>query len=385
MSKNVFCGLGKEVPYTAFMNLLDVSFGHASFEKGFITLLPKLYREHLRPQDQNYVVLEDGEPVAAVGAYNHEIRVCGRVLPCRGIGNVAVHPNHRSKGYMKLAMDAAMRGMIEDGIAISTLGGRRQRYLYFGYDKTGPVYHYSISRENMRHALGGMEAPFTLKEITDPQDGVIEKIIALNDALPFAPVRPREQYLDIANSWKARLLAAFDGERFVGYLVLKDTRVTEIEVADKADFLSLIRSVYAFLGENYTVFLLPQQIDYRLALTPIAEGMTVNTAMQFNVLNYRAVAEAFLELKLTYEKLPDSEIALLIHGYARDERIRISVKGGKASVEVLDESVPVDYELSHQDALSFLFSPISPLRECASSAAKLLFPLPIFMRHADEV
>ena len=110
MSKNVFCGLGKDVPYTAFMNLLDVSFGHASFEKGFIGLLPKLYREHLRPQDQNYVVLEDGEPVAAVGAYNHEIRVCGRVLPCRGIGNVAVHPNHRSKGYMNLAMDAAMRG-----------------------------------------------------------------------------------------------------------------------------------------------------------------------------------------------------------------------------------------------------------------------------------
>ena len=92
-----------------------------------------------------------------------------------------------------------------------------------------------------------------------------------------------------------------------------------------------------------------------------------------------------MELKLTYENLPDSEIALLIHGYARDERIRICVRSGKASVEDIDESVPVDYELSHQDALSFLFSPISPIRECASSAAKLLFPLPIFMRHADEV
>ncbi|MBQ8719801.1 MAG: GNAT family N-acetyltransferase [Clostridia bacterium] len=385
MSKNIFCGLGKDVPYAHFMNLLDTSFGHESFEKGFISFLPKLYREELRPQDQNYVVTEDGDLAAAVGAYDHQIRVCGRMLNCRGIGNVAVHPSHRSKGYMNLAMEAAMRGMIEDGVAISTLGGRRQRYLYFGYDKAGPVYHYSISRDNMRHALGGMESPFTLREITDPKDEAIDKIIAINDALPFAPVRSREQFLDIANSWNARLLAAYDGERFAGYLVLKDTRVTEIEVVDKADFLSLIRSVYAFLGEGYTVFLLPQQLDYRLALTPIAEGMTLATAMHFNILNYRAVTEAFLALKLTYENLPDGEITLLIHGYARNECIKIAVAGGEASVTAVDESTPVDYELSHAEALSFLFSPISPLRECASDIAKLYFPLPLTMRHADEV
>jgi len=386
MDKTIYCGRGSRISFSDYMELLEISFGHTSTDNSFEKLLPKLYREELRPQDQNYVVTEDGALAAAVGAYDHEICVMGRTLHCRGIGNVAVHPDHRSKGYMNLAMDAAMRDMIADGVALSTLGGRRQRYLYFGYDKTGPVYTYSISRENMRHVFGGLSSPFAVREITDPADKAIDSIIALNESASFTPIRPREEYLHIANSWQARLLVAEDGERFVGYLILnKRKNATEIEVSAKEDFLPLIRSVYAFLGENYSVTVLPHQIDYRMALTPFAEDMTLGSAMQFNVLNYRAVIEAFLALKLSYESMPDGEIALLIHGYARDERIRISVGGGKCSVAPIDASVPVDYELSHAEALSFLFSPISPLREGASAIAKLYFPLPICMRHADEV
>ena len=107
--------------------------------------------------------------------------------------------------------------------------------------------------------------------------------------------------------------------------------------------------------------------------------------MQYNVLSYRAVTEAFLALKMTYDLLPDGELTYLIHGYGGDERITISVKDGQATVTPADETAPVTRELTHFEATSLLFSPISPLRDSGSLQERLWFPLPLTMLHADEV
>ena len=386
MSHKIYCGRGPHVPYSDYMALINLSFGFNTPETEFLGLLPKLYREEYRPQDQNYVVQEDDVLTAAVGAYDHELIICGRRLPCRGIGNVAVHPDHRSKGYMKDTMNAALQDMIRDGIVLSTLGGRRQRYLYFGYDKAGPMHTFYISRDNIRHVYGNLTAPYTVREITDPTDPLIDAILSLSEASPVTPVRPRDRYLDVANSWKAKLLAILDGERFVGYCIwVRDDTVSEIRVVEDDAFMAAIRSLYVYKDGGFTVNLPAYQQSYRRALTPIAEGMSIGHAMHFNVLNYKAAIDAFLALKLTYETLPEGSVTLLIHGYAGDERIRISVKNGEGAVISVDSKEPADYELTHPEAMSFLFSPVSPIREAASDLCKLWFPLPICMYHADEV
>ena len=385
MKDKLYCGRGENIAFCDLMDMLNLTYGHTPPEQDFRTLLPKLYREELRPQNDNYVVIENGALVAAVGAYDHELKVCGRTLHCRGIGNVAVHPDHRSKGYMNLAMDATMRDMAKDGVALSTLGGKRQRYQYFGYDKTGTVYYYSISNDNMRHVFGGVSSPFTIREITAPADPVIDKIIALNESSPFIPVRPRSLYLYVANTWKARLLAIEDGERFVGYAVLNRKTVSEIDVVGADDFIPSIRSLFAFIGESYTIKLPPHQFEFRKALTPFAENVSSDSAMQFNVFDYRKVTEAFLALKLTYTDLPDGQVTMLIHGFAGDERICIAVENGKPVVTAIGADTPVDCELSHEEALSFLFSHFSTIRENATDTARLFFPLPIYMYHSDEV
>ena len=386
MNETVFCGKGNDVPYADYMKLINDSFGFSTPETEFIGIHPKLYREEYRPQDQNYVVSEAGIPVAAVGAYDHEILVCGRRIPCRGIGNVAVHPHHRSKGYMKMAMNKAVEDMITDGIVLSTLGGQRQRYLHFGYDKAGPVYNYSVTKENVRHVFGDATAPFEVHMITDPADPLIESIMALNQNGPFIPVRPRERYLDIAQTWKACLLTFLQDGEFLGYCILfGGYSVSEIQVCRDGDFLKAIHSLYAALQRDFTVFLPSHQHAYRLALTPVAEDVHVGHAMQFNILDYAAAIDAFLALKLTYETLPDGEMTLLIHGYSRDERIRITVQGSTSRVVRLHENASVDLELSHAEALSLLFSPVSPLHEGVCGLAKIWFPLPLCMCHADEV
>ena len=63
----------------------------------------------------------------------------------------------------------------------------------------------------------------------------------------------------------------------------------------------------------------------------------------------------------------------------------MSVSGGEPAVEIIPDSVPVDCELSHLDAIAFLFAPVCPAREKAIDLARIWFPLPACMYRADEV
>ena len=388
MDKSIYCGRGNAVPYDELMSVLNTAFGFFTPETEFLGLLPKLYREQYRPQDQNWVVTEDGVLTAAIGAYDHEIVVCGRRLPCRGIGNVAVHPDHRRKGYMKLAMNQAISDMVQDGIVLSTLGGRRQRYQYFGYDKAGPAYHFSISRDNIHHTYGDAPAPFAVREVTDPADPVIDEILALTEQGRFIPVRNRATYLDIANTWKARLLVLTDpaeDNRFVGYCICDGGALSELRVVRNEDFMGLVRSVFACLDKGFTVYIPSYETEQIKAISLIAEGIAIHPSMMYLILNYTATIEAFMALKLTYTTLPDGELTLLIHGHAGDERIRIAVKEGKHTVERIHEETPVDLELGHLEATELLFGCISATRETASALIRAWFPLPLWMYRADEV
>ena len=389
MNKQIYCGRGTHIPYADYMDLINLCFGFETPERQFLGLIPKLYREERRPQDSNYVVTEDGVLTAAVGAYDHEIVVCGHRLPCRGIGNVAVHPDHRSKGYMKDTMNAALRDMVADGIVLSALGGRRQRYRYFGYDKAGPLYTFHLTRDNVRHTYGDLTPPFAARIVTDPADPLIASIAALNEQSPYRPIRPVADYLDVASTWHARLTVVTDpadGDRFVGYCIIEEgNTLSEVQTVRPEEFMSLLRTVSGILNVGITVRLPVFATDYVTALAPVAEGFSLGCSMQYNVLCYRAVTQAFLDLKLTYAPMPDGEVTYLIHGYAADERITISVKNGVGRVSAADENTPVSRELTHVEAMSLLFSPVSPLRDTGSETERLWLPLPLTMLHADEV
>ncbi len=386
MSENIYCGRGNHIPYADCMEFLNLVFGFTSPEQKFEGLLPKLYREDRRPQDSNYVITEDGKLVAAVGAYDHEITVCGVRIPCRGIGNVAVHPDTRGKGYMKDTMNAALADMIRDGVALSTLGGRRQRYQYFSYDKAGPCYNYSVARDNIHHVYGTLEAPFAVKVIEDVRDPLIDSIMAVVAQAPFVPNRAREDFLDFANTWKCRLLAFLDGDRLAGYCIMdQGTGIHEIRAAHDEDFMSLIRSASAFVNDGISVCLPAFDVAYLDAIDPVAEYVNLSASMSYTVLNYRLILEAFLKLKLTYRDLKNGEVTLLIHGYAGDERVKLTVKDGQAGVETVSDDAPVNHELTHMEALNILFAPISPVRDKMDDLMREWFPLPLWMYRTDEV
>ena len=114
--QDIYAGRGTENYYDDYMDFINYVFGFNGNRDDFKKLLPKIYRPEDKPVENSYIVAENGKLKAAIGAYDIIYNAFGEDVKIRGIGNVAVHPYARSKGYMKLLMNRAVEDMIADGV-----------------------------------------------------------------------------------------------------------------------------------------------------------------------------------------------------------------------------------------------------------------------------
>ena len=389
--ENIYAGRGNASMHDEYLDFINYVFGFNGREQDFPKLLPKLYAREDNPAASSYVVVENGRMKAAVGAFDHSMTVCGRELRCRSIGNVAAHPYDKSRGFMKCLMNMAVDEMVRDGIVMSTLGGRRQRYNYFSYEKSGSAYRFSVGPDNMRHTYGADRSAhhrFDVRVVKADDAASLDAIEVLISRQQYVPTRPRTRLHDIMRSWKMVPVALWDEDRFVGYAILRDNTVTEwLMVEETADQITdALICLFDWKNTSNLTFKLPAfATAYIEVLYPLSEGYSLELNESYSILNFAAVIDAFLALKATYTALPDGKLTLLIHGHAGDERITLSVENGKTAVAPAAQTDEVDIELGHLEAINLLFSPFCPARDRLSVHARVWLPLPIWMYAADEV
>ena len=387
MSSEYF-GRGSGELYGDYIDFINYVFGFDGHNENFFSLLPKLYKPEYKPLESSYVALIDGKLRAAVGAFDHEIMVSGTKLSCRGIGNVAVHPNTRSKGYMRRLMDMALDDMLRDKIDLSVLGGRRQRYNYFSFEKTGSLYEFAINDDNLRHCFGADRTAYdtvTLANLNENDTAMLNNIEKLHRTQRYSSCRPKERLYDILCSWSSTPYVVTKAGGFSGYLIYKADTVFEMVLCDKSDFINPTITLFdQFKPKKLTVKLPAYEADYISRLYRVCEGYSVGPVANFSVLRFRRVADAFIRLKATYETLPDGELRLLIHGRGGDENIKIFVSGGTCGV-IGNDDATYDLEVGHIDAMNLLFSPFCPGRERLPVSARVWFPLPLWLPRADGV
>lgn len=381
----LYKGRGNASMQDDYIDFINYVFGFNGDGQDFYKLLPKLYRRQYDPAASNYVVTEDGRLKAAVGAYDSEVSVCGTTLRRRGIGNVAVHPFARSRGYMKDCMKMAIDDMISDGVDFSDLGGRRQRYGFFGYEKAGAHCKYHINGHNIRYIFGDSEPkPLEWRAVKPDDNDALDAIAALSDAQPYHAVRDREKLHDILISWQKPVRALYENGAFRGYEI-GDGEITEIVLTDPDLLVDSLRCFLKQTGRwDVTVTIAPFQIAYGDRLHDLCEDVGLSHGEMFCIFNFRRVTEAFLRLKAQSCRLVDGSLTLLIHGVAGDESFTLNVADGV--VTATDAAGAPDVELDHLRAISALFGVESPDRnEKFPPALASWFPLPIWIFSADAV
>ncbi len=386
MSNNgIYYGRGPAEMFDDYMDFINYVFGFNGDSSDFKKLLPKLYKYEYEPAVSSYVAVEDGKLKSAIGAFDHDISVCGNLVKTRGIGNVAVHPYARGKGYMKKLMNMALDDMEKEGVALSVLGGRRQRYNFFSYDKLGQAVSMSFNSDNFRHTYGkDRKHTLSFKTLKAGDVETVYKIKELSESHPFYAMREVDKYFEIISSWHQKAYVAFENGEFVGYAVGKGSDINELLASEGQDIREFICALYDYLGASSMHVKLPIFLqDYINDLYCLCESYSVETAKSFSVLNYKTVIEAFIKLKATYTDLPDGVLVLGINGRSRRENIRITVFGGNISVDYTDDEPAV--ELEHLEAMNLLFAPVCPLRESLPIHAKIWLPLPIYLYSSDAV
>ena len=384
-NRDIYFGRGTAEMFDDYMDFINYVFGFNGTSSDFKKLLPKLYKYEYEPAVHSCVAVEDGKLKAAVGAFDHDISVCGEYLKTRGIGNVAVHPYARGSGYMKKLMNLALEEMVKEGVVLSVLGGRRQRYNYFSYDKLGQAVSMSFNDDNMRHTFGKNRThSIAFKKLTASDTEILKEIKKLSESYPFYAIREESKYFEILSSWQQSAYAGFENGEFVGYAVAKGTDVNEFLVCDESKVREFVAALFdhfrsSSMHVKIPVFL-PNYID---ALYRLCEGYDVEPAKFFTVLDYKKVVYAFMKLKAGYCDLPDGSIVLDIDGFAKKEKIELSVKNGEITVDYSDKVA--DFTMSHLEAMNFLFAPVCPMRELLPIFAKVWLPLPIYLYSSDAV
>lgn len=383
MENEIYYGRGNSDQYAEYMELINHVFSSDN-ERYFEELLPKLYKPELNPAYNAFVATENGKMIAGIGAFPCEIKICGKTLYGTGIGNVAVHQDHRRRGLMKKLLNDAIDDMVNNEVDFSFLGGQRQRYNYFSYDVGGATYCFHIRSRNIQYVYGDES---TITYVMDDSEldkndneslDAIAKLLASHD---YYNVRERSNLYDIMCSWHSKPHVLKCNGDFVGYYILNGA-VTEIDVIDDVYFADAVRTIVKNNGEK-DFRIAPFQTSFIKVLEPLADSYNVQANALYTVLCFRRVIEAFLSLKATYSNLSDGKLTFFVHGRGGDEQFTVTVKDNKVSTEVTNDKP--DMELTHMQAMNMFFSNVSLVRNNAPSVAMQWFPLPLWIYSVDDV
>ena len=373
----IYKGRGKPEDRDDFIDFINYVFGFNGKKNDFPTLLPKLYKPEYHPCENNYIVTEDGKLKAAIGVYPRVLDVLGEKITSHGIGNVAVHPYSRSKGYMRELLNMAIEDMIASGADMSDLGGLRNRYGYFSYESASPVYNFHITPTNMRHIFGS--SPMRSLDFTEISEcgETLDKIIALHEK-KLCHAERGEHFLDIAHSWNNKLFSICENGIFLGYYI---GALDELTLVDNNDFDVVVRQ-YVSLNGAVTLKIPDFDTDLLARAERLSESISISNDESYTIFHFKKVISAFLRLKAQTAGLIDGSLSVTINGRAGVERLKLEVINGVPTVT--EAHGETELTLEHREATQFFFSVYSPTRvKCP--IAEAWFPLPMFFYTADHV
>lgn len=366
-----------------YLDFINYVFGFNGKDSSFEKLLPKLYKvEKNGSVDDTFFVQGENRLAAAIGCFPLEFSIMGEKVPVKGIGNVAVHPRDRSKGYMKECMKAALDEMIADGIAFSVLSGRRHRYNHFGYVKCGVDRSYEVNGTTLSYVSAEGEPELSMRRLQREDTTALNDLKTLWESRPYHCTRPMADLYDTLISWHAVPYVFYEGDTFAGWAIVNRGDVFEFIPAKLSYVAPMMRLlVQVRWGLNYHIPYFDK--DIANAIFPYAENSFTGADLCFNILDYEKMLGLLLKLRSTYEPLLDGEVVVEIDGWAKVERLKLKVSGGIPTVTATDEEPSARF--SHLGAMRAFFLEDSPDRNVFSPVVRSWLPLPIYIFHADNV
>jgi len=359
--------LGKVID---FINLV---FSMAHEPHDFKELLPKAYGDDACFLPEHYIAIENGYIEGVVGLLEGTLTVQGETIKTGVIGSVSAHKYAKGKGHMKACMAMALEDAKAKGIELMWLGGKRQRYEYFGFTQGGIGLHFGLNEDNFRHGMPHVdETPFTFAEIGP----FVAQAHALHEQQKVYAGREEKDFELICRSWENKGMAVLKNGQFAGYLV---GNITELVLENEADCEGVLKAWHIAHGKEHVGVSAPVWNKQRArTLSKVAGSCRSGMIEMFRLNDFEKNIRLWLNLKASYARLTDGRFVLETEG----ERIAIEVKDNAVSVQKTDEAP--DAVLSRLEAQDLLISNMrwtdtDEMPACVEN----WFPLPLSCFGAD--
>lgn len=362
----------KKEEYNDFVDLANYVF-RLDFEQ----LLPKAFKPEYETEKITKVAENDGKLIAAVCVLPQTVKVGEYTLNSNYLGAVCVHPRHRSEGHMKALMNLyidEMKGKYD----LSVLGGRRQRYEYFGYTYGGVQWEYTINIHNIRHALKDISAQGIVFEVLSKDDERLEDVFLMNEKRKAYVCRDKDRMYDILTSYNHTPYAVVIDGKIGGYILKSNSSndISEFVLDDYSGTKSVIKAYFEQFDVQKSDIALPEyETQLHSQLVSFAECYRTIPCCMFNIFNFAKVIKAFLTLKNNTQPLSYGRFSAVMDG----QPVTVTVdENGVNVTETADKDAVV---LDKLQAQSMLLTPYSRFNDV--DVPNDWFPLPLFWYYVD--
>jgi predicted N-acetyltransferase YhbS len=354
----------------------------------FQTYHPALYKEGVNTATDHIIMRDEGKIKGIVGWFPSVMNVLGEKLEVCGVGTVCVEKDCRGKGYMRELMEELLREMEETNTPLAVLGGRRQRYEYYGFTPSAICSNFYFNFDNAKHIFSkDTEATYTFYTPNGSEKELFEKCVSLYERRKAYTERTADNFYDCLCNCRCKPLFINKNGEFAGYACISpnNAEIHEFEIEDNNDCCRMLKDyIAAFDLRGVSAKQIFHFEREKLnALTKVCEGVSTCGADSYYIQDYAKVITAFGNLKTTYTKIPDGETVIDIEG---KQKIKLTVKDGKVSAVETTENA--DLTLKPLDAISIFFGQGAfTLKETEElpAFANALFPLPLFFSVPDMI
>ncbi len=349
---------------------------------------PALYKEGVNTATDHIIIREDNKIKGMVGWFSSVMNIMGEKIEVCGVGTMCVEKECRGKGYMREIMEELLSELKEAKTPIAILGGRRQRYEYYGFTPSAICSNFYFNFDNAKHVFSkDTSATYTFSTPDGTEKELFKKCVALYERRKAYTERTVESFYDCLCNCRCKPMFIYKNGEFAGYACVSPNNgeIHEFELEDNKDCCRMLKDyIAAFdlrgVSAKQVFHFEREKLN---ALAKVCEGVSTTGADSYFIQDYAKVITAFGNLKASYTQIPDGEIIIDIEGI---QKIKITAKANKISaVETTEDA---DLTIPPLDAVSSFFGQGAftlEVTEKLPGFVNALFPLPLFFSVPDMI
>lgn len=347
--------------FDSLIELVNECFPQNRERGGMLARWPHCYTP--RPEKlRNCLIIKDGPKVVSHVKYVDQIvLVEGSEIKVAGISGVATWPTHRRRGFMTQLLNYCIPLMHEEGYAFSDLGGDRQRYGRFGWERAGRQWIFNITSRSL-HAT---EAPvgFEVRPYGACSEE-IDAIIALHEQEPLRMKRTRGLYEMLLGRRGRQVWLAQSREGINAYVVAQPNEGQQ-KIFEFGGSAEGVHAIFVYLtevlGSEVLNLYSPWPHPLNTVFFSISSGWSVSCTRMIKILDLEATLRGFShQLWARYREFGlqgTRTVALGVSG--TDQRLQIQFSPEEVTVKK-EPHLSRALTLSERQMVQLIFGPGSP-------------------------